>query len=278
MAVNGSGDSPGDGSGDSAEDGAEGPSRTGAQAVERAVALVATFADGAESLGLGELAAHTGLRPSTAHRIVRALVRGGVLEQDPATERYQLGRTMAVLGQAALQTYGFVAAQPLLDGLATTSGESASLAVRDGADVVVVLKAASHQPLRFDQPLGTRLAAHASAMGKACLALSGRDVAAAVTALGPLGAFTPATVTDVAQLVDELAVARAAGYAVNRQERFDGVCGVAAPVLDRTGRAKGAVGVRGPAIRFDEERIAALGALVAAVAAEVSAVAAVDLF
>ena len=270
MAANGSG--PTSGNGD------DGPSRTGAQAVERAVALVAAFAGGAESLGLGELAAHTGLRPSTAHRIVRALVRGGFLEQDAGTERYQRGRTMAVVGQAALQTYGLVAAQPVLDRLAAASGESAGLAVRDGADVVVVLRAPSHQPLRFDQPLGTRLAAHASAMGKACLAFTGRDVAAVVIALGPLDAFTPATVTDAVELVDELAVAKATGYAVNRQERFDGVCGVAAPVLDRTGRAKGAVGVRGPAIRFDDERVAALGTLVAEAAAEVSAVAAVDLF
>src|SRR5215213_4718179 len=166
-----------------AEPGEGEAARSGAQAVERAVALLRCFDGVAETISLTELAQRTGLRASTAHRIVRALVRGDLLDQDPISERYRLGRAFAILGQAAMAGFGFQAAQPELVRLAEATGEAASLGLRDGTTVVVALTAPSSQPLRFDQPTGTRLDLHASAMGKALLAFADPDVTASVASL-----------------------------------------------------------------------------------------------
>ena len=186
-------------------------SRTGAQAVERAIAIISCFDSDVPDLGLGEIAERTSLRVSTAHRIVRALVRGGLLAQDPRTERYHLGPRLALLGQSAMARYGLDVVRPQLEDLARVTGEAASLGVRDGDDVVVVLRAESTQPLRFDRPHGSRVPLHASAMGKALLAFAGPEPKATVADLGGLSRYTPRTLVRRSDLVADLVTTRERG-------------------------------------------------------------------
>lgn len=231
--------------------------RTGAQAIERAMALVSCFGGDSPELSLTELARGTGLRVSTAHRIVSALVRGGFLARASNSERYQLGPRLALLGQAAMAQYGLIVAQPLLQALGDATGEAVSLGVRDGNDVVVALRIESAQPLRFDRPAGARVPLHASAMGKCLVAFAEDPPVRAVERLGDLEAFTPRTLAAEA-LVKEIAVIRRKGYAVNDQERHDGVRAMGAPVLDRCGVARAAVAIQGPSNRLTLKRLAEL--------------------
>ncbi len=226
------------------DDGGE-RTRTGAQAVERAMAILRCFDEGEDDLGISEIAARTGLRVSTAHRIVRALCAGGLMDQDRRSDRYRLGRTLVLLGQRAASQLGLEAARPTLERLAEATGESASLGTRQGDEIVVVLVATSAQRLRFDHEQGGRIGLHASAMGKAVLAHSTRDVARAVPEGMDLDRFTDRTVVDRDALLADLTAIRERGYAVNDQGRFEGVVGVAAPLIGRDGVARAASGCRG---------------------------------
>jgi DNA-binding IclR family transcriptional regulator len=234
---------------DTHDEGAE-PSRTGSQAVERAMAILRCFEDSDDDLGISEIANRTGLRVSTAHRIVRALCGGGLMDQDRRSDRYRLGRTLVLLGQRAAAQLGLEAARPTLERLAEATGESASLGTRHGDEIVVVLVASSAQRLRFDHEQGGRIGLHASAMGKAVLAHATRDVARAIPDGMDLPRYTDHTVIDRDDLVAELAAVREQGYAVNDQGRFAGVIGVAAPLVGRDGVARAAVGVQGPTSRL----------------------------
>jgi len=224
--------------------------RSGAQAVERAMAILRCFEDGDDDLGVSEIAARAGLRVSTAHRIVRALCGEGFMDQDRRTDRYRLGRTLVLLGQRAASQLGLESARPVLERLATATGESAALGTRQGDEIVVVLVTSSSQRLRFDHEQGGRIGLHASAMGKAILAHSTHHLDRAVPAEMELGRFTDHTVVDRDQLLVELATIRERGYAVNDQGRFDGVVGVAAPLIGRDGMARAAIGVQGPTSRL----------------------------
>jgi IclR family transcriptional regulator, acetate operon repressor len=220
------------------------------------MAVLRLFSDGRPDLGLVEIASGVELSPSTAHRIVRALCRAGLVEQDARTERYQLGRASITLFQAAMQRFGFTAALPDLEDLARATAESASIGVADGTDVVVVLQTASTHPLRFDRPPGTRLPCHVSAMGKALLAFSDVDLRAAARRPEVLTRFTSNTITRRADLVAELQSIRSRGWALNDGERYLGVRALAVPLLDDRGQARAAVGLQGPADRLDDARIA----------------------
>jgi IclR family transcriptional regulator, acetate operon repressor len=247
--------------------------RPGTQAVERAIAILECFRSDPSALGITDIARNVGLNVSTAHRLMRALVAAGFMEQDPITERYRLGIEVAVLGQRALEQAGYHLAKPILTRLADRTGESVSLGVRRNHEVVVIERASSPQPLRFDHPSGAELQLHASGMGKVLLAFGDIAPESAIAQLRDLPRFTDHTICTVSALGHELAQVRAQGYAVNHEERYDGVNGVAAPVLGPAGVARAAVGVQGPAVRMTAARIEEIAALVRAAADDIAALA-----
>lgn len=67
-------------------------------------------------------------------------------------------------------------------------------------------------------------------------------------------------------MLAELEQIRRDGFAVNRGERVDGVCGVAAPVMDRSGAVNAAIGISGPAERLSLRTLRGYGTLVRDVA------------
>jgi DNA-binding IclR family transcriptional regulator len=244
--------------------------KSGAQTVERAIAILNLFREDHESLGITEVARQTGLNLTTAHRLVRTLVHEHFMEQDPATEHYRLGPALAVLGRRAVAGSGIDRAGPTIERLSAATGESVSVGVRVGGGVMVVLHSSSRHALRFEHPAGSAIDAHASAMGKVLLAFGETATTTPVGGLGRLARFTASTITTRAALIEELDRVRADGFATNRQERYDGVCGVAAPVLDSIGVARFAIGIQGPSVRLTDERLRELGPLLVRTGREVA--------
>lgn len=244
--------------------------RSGVQSVERALGVLHLFQHGPTEQSITAIGRRTGLNLSTAHRIVKALCAAQFMEQDPANERYRLGPALLALGQRALENSGFSAAVPVLERLAEQSGESASLGIRRDQEVIVVLASASQQRLRFDHVPGASIGLHASAMGKVLLAFSAATPRAAVAELPSLERYTPTTITSRAALTADLELIRTKGYAVNHEERYAGVLGVAAPVFDSVGRARAAVGLQGPTVRMSATSLESLGALVRGAADEIA--------
>jgi IclR family transcriptional regulator, acetate operon repressor len=251
--------------------------RSGAQAIERSIAILRCFAGGAGDRGISDIAAQVQLGPSTVHRIVRALCDGGLLVQNPDTERYHLGPTTALLGQFAVDQLGFEGARRELEALVGATGESVNLGVRQAADVLVVMRIESAQPLRFHQEPGSRVPLHASAMGKALLAFSDSTPADAVAALPDLARVTGNTITNRRRLTEELERVRAQGYALNDEERNVGVRAAAAPVLDRRGVARAAIAVQGPTVRMNDARVDEVAKQAIAAAARVAAIVPLEL-
>lgn len=243
--------------------------RTGTQAVERALALLRVLEQGPDTLPLTDLAEQAGLSASTTHRLVRALVDAGILRQDPRTEQYGLGPRLVALGQRAEATLGLAGVRPTLEQLAVDTGESVNLGVLDGAEVVVLLCIPSAQRLRFDQAAGSRVPAHASAMGKSLLAFTA-DLTATIDALPELAALTGHSITSREGLRAALDAVRADGWSINDEEREAGVRTVAAPVIGPDGTARAAIAVQGPTVRMTEERLPELAAAVRAAAAAVA--------
>ncbi|MEP1124928.1 MAG: IclR family transcriptional regulator [Ilumatobacter sp.] len=247
------------------------PLRSGTQSIERAIAILECLRLSDRPLGLSDIASEVQLTASTTHRVLRAFVRAGYIEQDQATEQYRLGIGIAVLGQRAIENSGYQLARPVLDDLSQRSGESASLAVRRGTEVVVIDRATGPAPLRFDHPTGSELAAYASAMGKALLAFSASSIDAEVARIPTLERFTDRTITERDALEAELSVTASRGYAINIEERYDGVSAVAAPVLSTRGRAHAAIGLQGPSVRLPAARLDELAPLVRDAATEIAA-------
>ena len=228
----------------------------GAQAVVRALAVLACFRDGSPDLGVSDIARALELKTSTAHRLVRTLLSAGFLEQDPSTSRYRLGNALAEYGQIVFRQRRVHLVLPHLEALARATGEHAALAVRHGADVLLL---SGVQPPWSEarDVTGIRLPLHASAMGKVLLAWSdGHETI--VTHIGPLTPATPRTITDPVELQAELAHTRAAGYALSDEEMHPGIRTVAVPVLDDAEHAVFALAIRGPLDHITTSRLPSL--------------------
>lgn len=239
-------------------------SPSGTQAIDRAFAVLSTFVERPKQ-GITDIAERTQLKPSTVHRIVRALVSSGYLEQHQDTDHYRLGHAALVIGHSAREAFGFGVAMPILEQLGGETGESINMGVRDGGEVVVVQRVESVQPLRFDQPAGSRIALHCSSMGKSLLAF-GDDSLDGLS----LAKITPSTITTKTALRKELEEVRSRGFSFDHEESIPGVSCVGAAVLDADGQAVAAVAVQAPTVRMTPERQQAIGRRLTQATADIS--------
>src|SRR3546814_7012115 len=86
--------------------------------------------------------------------------------------------------------------QPHLLRLTERTGESASLAQLDGADVIYVARVHARRVLSLNVDIGTRLPAHATSMGRVLAAWGGPYVVERIIDEGGLPALTSRTITD----------------------------------------------------------------------------------
>jgi IclR family acetate operon transcriptional repressor len=83
--------------------------------------------------------------------------------------------------------------------------------------------------------------------------------------------FTEFTLTDRDTLMDDLAITRVRGYAIDGEERNIGMRCIAAPVFDVHGEAVAGISVSGPTSRVGTEQVAKFSTEVVAAAQELSA-------
>ncbi|AYF79050.1 IclR family transcriptional regulator [Nocardia yunnanensis] len=208
----------------------------GAQAVHRTLALLRCFGDSTNDLSASDLARRTELALSTTHRLLQAMAATGFLEQDSDTARYRLGPSMAELGRIAYHRRELHRAEPELAALSQRTGVVADLAVRLGAEAVILVGGS----LDGDNRRALRRPLHSTALGKVLLAWPDPAEREPET----LTALTDRTITDPDALHAELTRVRAAGFAVNDEESASGVRTVAVPVLDAADRARFALALR----------------------------------
>ncbi|MFF4417812.1 IclR family transcriptional regulator [Streptosporangium sp. NPDC001559] len=214
-------------------------SPSGTQAVQRAMSVLACFRDGGPTLSASDLARRTRLSTSTAHRLARALVSTGFLEQDARTSRYRLGPSMTELGRLSFHQRGLHRVAPELGQLAHATSATVDLAIRNGPHAVILI-GGSVDP---DDGTGLRRPLHSTALGKVLLAWAppGEDD---VAALGPLRPQTERTIVDPEELRAEIERVRKVGYALNDGESSHGIRTLAVPVLDRAEQVRYALAVR----------------------------------
>lgn len=238
----------------------------GVQSLDRAFSLLEAVADAGGSARLTELAASTGFPLPTIHRIVRSLVAGGYLRQEPS-RRYALGPRLIRLGDHAARMLGAWAV-PHLGQLVAEIGETANMAMLEGDQVVYVAQVPSSHSMRMFTEVGRRVSAHSTGVGKALLSRLEDDQVVELLRRTGMAARTPRTITTAEGMLDELARIRERGYAMDDGEQESGVRCVALLVPDAPTSV--AVSVSGPSSRVTIERMGVVLPVMRRVAAELS--------
>jgi DNA-binding IclR family transcriptional regulator len=227
------------------------------QTLQRGLAILDYLAAAGRPVRMSDVAAHFDIDRANASRLLQTLQEAGYAERADG-RRYVLGDKM--LGDGGRQLEGVIALRErthsLLEALVEASGECAHTAVLVGEKVWYIDKVSSPHALRVDHPVGALSPLHCTALGKAFLTFSPKQLT------GNLARYTATTMIDPAQLDRDLSQARQRGYTTDNEEFSPGVRCVAAPILDERGRMVAAVGLSGPTARIDLDRQADLGRLV----------------
>lgn len=138
--------------------------------------------------------------------------------------------------------------QPWLDRLSEDLGESSSVSVLDGDEIVYVARAAQRKVMSIALMPGSRLPAFCTSMGRVLLAALPEPQARARLTARPLLARTALTLTDPEAIMARLAQVRAQGHAVIDQEVELGLRSLAVPLMNAHGSVVAAVNLGLPAV------------------------------
>ena len=192
-------------------------------------------------MALTDLASAAGLPKSTASRLVSALERRGLIEQDGERGRLRPGPAILRVAERSMLERNIVQlAKPTLDVLADATGETINLAVPGPDGVEHIAQVDSRHFLGTGQWLGRSVGYEHSANGKVFAAF-GRAPASAV----PTGAAS----------TRELQVVLRDAFATSIDELEIGLSAMAAPVRGARGEVIAALSISGPSLRMSPARI-----------------------
>ncbi|MBB5153222.1 IclR family transcriptional regulator [Saccharopolyspora phatthalungensis] len=218
------------------------------KSADRALVILELLSRGRHRLS--DIAETLRLPLSSVHGLLGTLVHRGFAEFDQTTRTYGLGLKAWTVGQGYTGHRDIVGlALPLMERLAQETGETVQLSRLDGVENVYIAIAESPQPMKLVSAVGMRLPAHAVGLGKALLAgLPDAELGRRYRGV-ELERFTENTVTELAELLTEIAQTRARGYATDNEEYIIGCRCVAMPIRDHSGEVVAAMSVSAPTPR-----------------------------
>lgn len=227
------------------------PEGRGIQSIEVGGRLLSALVDASRPMMLRDLAAAAALTPAQAHAYLASFRTLALVDQDPATGRYQLGHFAMHLGMARLDSDAVLRrASAAAATLADRHGFMMALVVwgPDAPTVVQVFEGAHAVSANVRQ--GTLFSVSGTATGRLYAAfhkpeaLVRRRIEAELSGrarrMGVNAPLSPAA------LEAEIAAVRARGYATIEDAPVPGVSAIAAPVFDPQGGLTAALTLIGP--------------------------------
>jgi len=208
----------------------------------KGLSVIEAFHRDREAMTIADAAKATGLDRATARRCLLTLTRLGYAEADG--RQFRLTARILRLGFAYLSTAPLPRlVQPFLERLSEATGESCSASVLDGDEILYVARASQRRVLSISLGVGSRLPAYCSSMGRALLSALPPAEARALLVSSERRKLTPATVTELGELIAILDRVRAADHALVDQELEVGLRSIAVPLRDGGGKTIGAANV-----------------------------------
>lgn len=246
------------------------PKSTTIQSLDRALVILKALS-GSSGMSLTELADETSQSPATVYRVLCTFQSHHMVDFDAALQIWSIGKESFRIGSAFLGRKNIIEqSREAMRRLTADTGETSNLAIADGSQVIFLSQVETSQPIRaFFRP-GTTGPIHASGIGKALLAFHSDESVQTIIENQGLAAFTDKTVTDSQTLQNQLQDIRELGWAIDDEERTEGMRCIAAPIFNEHGEAIAGVSISGPTVRLPLEQEKSQGQRVRACADEIT--------
>lgn len=222
--------------------------------LERGLRVLKAFDEDHPEMTLSEVAAATSLPPAVARRCLITLVELGYVGQHE--RKFLLRPAVLTIGSAFLASMQIEqAVLPPLQGLRDQTGDSASLAVLSGTEILYVAHVSTDRRFRVAANVGTRFPFHATSLGKALAAHLPEAERTGLLDGAPFQRFTERTVTDRAPMAERLALIAARGYDSALDELDYGIVSVAVPVFGRDRQVIAAINCSTSTTRISQDEL-----------------------
>jgi IclR family KDG regulon transcriptional repressor len=222
--------------------------------VLRALDILEFLAEQEGASRVTDIAQEIGCSKNTAFRLLQTLKKRDFVRQADDSS-YELTFKLLNLGECVVRrTDLHRVARPYLEELTNEFGETASIAILDGHEIVYLDRVLGNKPYHTSYSVGDRAKAYATSLGKAILAYSSDEIVDSILRAG-LKPITEFTITDPDQLLAHLRETAIRGYAIDNQENILGIRCVGAPVFNRKGDVIAAISVSGLVVRLTADHI-----------------------
>lgn len=216
----------------------------------RGLLVIQAFTPQTPQMTISQISVRTGLSRAAVRRCLYTLSKLGFAGAEDG-QRYSLRPKMLTLANTYTASSTLAtAAQPILERMSASMGESFSVATLDGDDIVYIARTMVTRVMSVDLHIGSRLPAFCTSMGRVLLAYLPQDQLEQYFARATFTQFTPRTMTSPDKLRLAFRNVRRNGYALVDQEMEVGLRSIAVPVYAPNGRVVATVNLSGSAPRM----------------------------
>lgn len=233
------------------------PQSENVPALRRAVRILDILALG-KRLHAADLTRATGLPKSTAHGLLAVMSELKLISK-AEDGTFGVGQHPLLWSNAFLSQLDVVSTfQDYLAQHHDLDAYTVTLTVRDGAEIVYIGCRNSSQPLGYSFRIGMRLPAPFTATGKMLLADLSHDDLKNLFAFFPKP-LTSRSVTNLAQLEQELESVRTRGFSIDDGQIREGMVCLGAAIRDHSGAVVAGIAISLTISEASEEKITTLG-------------------
>lgn len=208
-------------------------------------------------MGLMELSNNLDLNKSTMHRILNSLIFMGYAKQEMPSGKYTLTQKICELSnQFSHQTDTLSLVRPILEELAHLSRETIHFVEieKNSVTYLDIIESPRNLVPSTDK-VGDSIPLYCTGVGKALLAGMPDDIIKNMWQNGDLESYTPNTIVNYFDFLEEIERIRKNGYALDLEEYETGVRCVAVSLQTTTKYPKYALSISAPTRRMDKWRI-----------------------
>jgi DNA-binding IclR family transcriptional regulator len=226
--------------------------KKGIQVIARAASVLRALENEPEGLSLGKIAQRVGLSRSTVQRIVDALTEEHFLIGASPTSGVKLGP--AILRMASNSSFDFVEfIRPYIKELSAEVGETVDVSEMQKTRTVFVDQVVGSARLNIVSTIGEAFPLHCLASGKAMLSTLNNTEFKKRLGQKSLERHTPNTITNIDDLIAEVAKVRKTHIAYDLEEHLEGVSAIGTPIQEPAGTLY-AISIPVPTVRFEKKK------------------------
>ena len=239
----------------------------------RAIADALPLLKQASSVSVAEIAVEDAMPAARAHvaDVVAWLQGHGIVELEDPGQVWHIGPGTFRAGSAFLKRTKITErARAPMQALRDATGETVSLGIEAAGEVLFLAQVEATADLRAFFPPGSTGLMHLCAPGKALLAWYATEKTEEILQRKGMTRATTLSLSSPESLSRDLARTRERGFAIDDQERAEGMRGVAAPIFNAFAEPIAVISIAGPTFRMGLSDATRFGSLVRASADQIT--------